>query len=153
EEADDLCHEIFLRLADNDFEKLKTFKASNGCKLATWLRHVTVNYVISHLRKARPLQSLDEEFADGANLHDFLQSNIKSARENLTESELFAELKDCIGRLEADELRLIELAYYRQATIKELEMIFRLKRSVLDMRKTRATAKLRECMQKKGFFC
>lgn len=153
EEADDLCHDIFLKLAENDFDRLKSFKARNGCKLASWLRQVTVNYVISYLRKNKPLRSLDEEGELGLSLHEFLHSGIKSARENLTENELFFELKDCMGRLEADDLRLIELAYYQQATMEELEMIYRLKRPVLDMRKSRAAAKLRDCMKNKGFLC
>ncbi len=150
DEADDLCHEIFLRLADNDFEKLKTFKAKNGCKLATWLRQVTVNYVISCLRKTKSMRSLDEVSDSGVSLHELLQSGLKSARENLTENELFIELKDCLDRLEADELKLIELIYYQQASVRELELLYRLKRAVLDMRKSRATAKLRQCMKSKG---
>ena len=151
EDAQDLCHEIFLLLAENDFAKLKTFQARNGCRLATWLRQVTVNYVISYLRKSKPLLSLDEENSTGSSLHEFLQSNLKSARQNLVDDELFLELKDCMLKLNPDELRLMELAYYQQATSRELELIFRLKRSALDMRKSRATAKLRDCMQGKGF--
>ena len=146
-EADDLCHEIFLRLADNDFEKLKTYKAKNGCKFATWLRQVTVNYVISYLRKTKQLRSLDEETSDGVSLHELLPSDLRSIHEDLTENELFVELKDCIGRLDADDVKLIELIYYQDATIKELEKIFRLERPVLDMRKSRATSKLRQCLK------
>jgi DNA-directed RNA polymerase specialized sigma24 family protein len=82
--------------------------------------------------------------------HELLPSVLRSAREELTENELFIELRDCMKRLEANELRLIELVYYQKATVRELEAIYRLKRPVLDMRKSRATAKLRECMRFKG---
>ena len=43
ENTDDIFQEIIVVLSRDNFKKLKTFKAKNGCSLASWLRQVTVN--------------------------------------------------------------------------------------------------------------
>ena len=73
ENINDIFQEIFLSLIKDNFKKLKSFKAKNGCSLATWLRQVTVNLTIDHMRRFHPAISLDEENEEGSNLKDILR--------------------------------------------------------------------------------
>lgn len=50
-ELDDLHNTVFLRLFENNCRKLRQYKGTNGCSVATWIRVLTVRIVIDHLRK------------------------------------------------------------------------------------------------------
>jgi len=53
--AEDLTQQAFLQL----FRKIRTFRGESG--LATWLHRITVNIVLMHLRRRRPVEILGED--------------------------------------------------------------------------------------------
>jgi len=151
ETISELYQEIFLSLIEENFKKLKTFKAKNGASLATWLRQITVNRTIDYLRKYRPTKSIDEEDDEGFSLLDLLSGNSALPAEKISEEEIFASLKECIGKLDKQEKYFLRLHIDKGVRLEDLKEHFGLSRAAVDMRKSRIVDKLRECFRKKGF--
>ncbi len=148
---DDIFHDIILSLVKDNFRKLNSFKAKNGCSFASWLRQVTVNFTIDYMRKLRPSVSLDEEDDAGLCLKDIFFSKNLPVAEAAVFEEKSAHLKDCIGKLDTEEKYFIELHIYRNLALDELMGALKLARGAVDMRKSRIIAKLRECFKSRGF--
>ena len=151
ENINDLFQEIFLSLAKDNFKKLSSFQARNGCSLASWLRQVTVNFTIDYIRKLKPLVSIDEETDDGFSLAEILTSNSPSVTDVLSQEERLTHLKDCIDKLALDDKYFLELHIHRGLGIEELKAWFKISRPALDMRKSRIIERLRLCFKSKGF--
>lgn len=151
ENISDLFQEIFLTLAQDNFKKLRSFKAKNRCSFASWLRQVTVNFTIDYLRKLKPAVSLDEESDDGFSLKEILVDDSLSATDTLNANERWEQLKDCIDWLDKADKYFLELHINRNLTLEELRRHFRISRGAIDMRKRRIIKRLKECFQSKGF--
>jgi len=151
ENINDLFQEIILSLVKDNFKKLSTFKARNGCSLASWLRQVTVNFTIDYLRKLKAHVSIDEEDDEGFSLRDLLSSDSPSAVDMLNQEEKLTHLKDCIDKLDNEDQHFLELHINREVSLEELKDYFKLSRGAIDMRKSRIIERLRECFQSKGF--
>ena len=149
--SDDICHEIFVVLSENNFKRLSSFKAKNGCSLATWLRQVTVNYCLSYIRKMKPLISLEEERESGLTLKDTLKSSTKSSPEIIHEKEALKSLDECVNKLEDKDRHFVDLFYRQNRTFEDLGRLFNVSRPSIDMRKFRIIAKLKDCFRLKGF--
>jgi len=149
--VDDIFQEIFVLLCADNFRKLKSFKAKNGCSLASWLRQVVVNHTIDYLRKLKPVVSLDEENTDELSLKDILADASAPATETLLREEKISQLKDCIKDLDTDDKYFLELHLYRSLLLEEIKDILKVSRGAVDMRKSRIVERLRECFQRKGF--
>jgi len=147
----DLFQEIFLSLVKDNFKKLKSFKAKNGCSLASWLRQVTVNFTIDYIRKFKAIVSLDEENEEGFSLKDVLADDVTPVTDTLATEERLVHLKDCIDRLDADDKYFLELHINRGLELEELKGILRVSRGAIDMRKGRLIERLKECFRSKGF--
>ncbi len=151
EDIDNIFQEIFVLLTQNNFKKLKSFRAKNGCSLASWLRQVVINYSIDYLRKQRTLVSLDEETDEGLNLKEIIADDSVSAVDRLETEERLLHLKDCIDRLDTDGKYFLELHIHRGLDLEQLKRHFRVSRPAIDMRKKRIIDKLRDCFKSKGF--
>ncbi len=151
ENINDLFQEIFLSLIKDNFKKLNSFKAKNGCSLASWLRQVAINFTIDYMRKLKPLVSLDEEISNGFTLAEILFSGAPSVKDTLTQEEKLSGLTDCIGKLGNDEKYFLELQFNRNFSLNELKDYFKVSRGAVDMRKSRIVERLRECFKEKGF--
>jgi RNA polymerase sigma factor (sigma-70 family) len=149
--VNDIFQEIFVLLSKEDYQKLRTFKAKNGCSLASWLRQVVIHFTIDYLRKFRPLVSLDEEREEGLGLKDALADDALSVPELITGEEKLLSLKDCIDKLDLDDKYFLELHLNQGLTADELKDIFNLSRPAVDMRKFRIINDLRDCFKAKGF--
>lgn len=146
----DLFQEIFLSLTQDNFKRLRSFKAKNGCSLASWLRQVTINRTIDYLRRLQPALSLDEENEEGFSLKDTLVDGSIGAVDAVSRKEKLAHLTDCIKRLGNDDKYFLELHLNRGLSLQELKLHFRASRGAIDMRKKRIVERLRECFKGKG---
>ena len=52
-DLEDLHNTVFLKLLENHCRRIRQFKGSNGCSLASWIRIIAVRTVIDHFRKER----------------------------------------------------------------------------------------------------
>lgn len=150
-DINDIFQEIFILLTSDNFKKLKSFKAKNGCSLATWLRQVTINFTIDYLRKFKPDVSLDNENSDGMNLKDVLADKSGNITDLLIEEEKLSQLKDCIEKLDTEDKYFLELYINQGFSLEELKGILKVSRGAVDMRKSRIVERLKECFKAKGF--
>ena len=151
ENVEDLFQEIFVSLVKDDFRKLKSFQAKNGCSLASWLRQVAINSTIDYLRRQKPTASLEAETGEGLSLLDTLSASQNSARENLTKDEKLSSLKDCIENLSLSDKYFLELHLNQGLRLEDLREYLKESRGVIDMRKARIVDKLKDCFKSKGF--
>lgn len=149
--VEDIFQDIFTSLIKDDFKKLKSFKAKNGCTLASWLRQVTVNFTLSYLRRLKSPISLDEETEEHLSLKDSLTDNSPSASETLLDKERLEMLSDCIARMSLDDQYFLELHLNRGLRLEELGEVLRLSRGAVDMQKSRIVGRLRDCFKSKGY--
>lgn len=150
ENINDLFQEIFLSLVKDNFKKLRTFKARNGCSLASWLRQVTVNFAIDYMRRFKATVSIDEEDDDGFNLAEMLVSGSRAVPDTLNQEERLAHLKDCIEKLDTEDKYFLELYLNRELPLEELRAHLKVSRGAIDMRKSRLVQRLRDCFKNKA---
>jgi len=148
---EDIFQELFSSLIQDDYKKLRSFKAKNGCSLASWLRQVSINFTLSYLRRIKPVISLDAQTNEGATLKDVLAVQIISAPELLSQEEEHKGLEDCIESLSSQDKLLIELNINQGIRLEALRDFFRLSRGAIDMQKARIMERLRDCFKGKGF--
>ena len=151
EQVEDIFQEIFHTLIKDNYKKLATYQAKNGCSLASWLRQVTINFTIDYLRKLKPVVSIDAQDEEGFSLADTLQDLSAGAAEFLKDQDRRKTLQECIGLLEADEQYFLELLLNQELTLDEIKDCLKINRGAADMRKARILQKLTNCFKKKGF--
>jgi len=151
EHTEEIFQGVFCALVQDDYKKLKSYQAKNGCSLASWLRQVTINFTIDYLRKVKPAISLDAENDEGLSLKDTLADAAFSVPELLAQEERLKGLEECIEGLSNQGRLLIELNINQRIKLEVLRKFFKLSRGAIDMQKARIMEKLKECFKKKGF--
>jgi len=146
----ELFHDIFLALCKDNFKKLRSFKGKNGCTLASWLRQVSINFTIDHVRKNKDTISLDEENERGSSLKDIISGEGPSPSGRLLEQEYIRELAECIGNLSNEEKYFLQLHINKGLGLETVRSILNISRPAIDMRKSRIMDRLRKCFQAKG---
>jgi RNA polymerase sigma factor (sigma-70 family) len=146
----DIFQGLLQSLIDDNARRLRSFKGLNGCSFASWLRLVTVNYTLSHMRYQHPTVPLDEE-RDGASLKDTIADNKILPDEVAVYQEHAGNLKECIKRLDSDDKLFVQLHIRRMMSLESVRQVLRISRTAVDMRKTRLIKRLRECFKSKGF--
>ncbi len=151
ETANDIFQEIFVLLRKDDFHKLRSFRAKNGCSLASWLRQVVINFTIDYLRRLKPAVSLDEELENELTFKDVISDQAASPSEIFIAEEKIIHLTDCIQGLDSDDRFFLELFIDKGLPLEKIKETLRISRSAVDMRKSRIINRLRDCFQSKGF--
>jgi RNA polymerase sigma-70 factor (ECF subfamily) len=151
EQVEDVFQEIFQSLIKNNYKKLATYRAKNGCSLASWLRQVTINFTIDYLRKLKPMASIDAQDDEGFSLGDLLADLTPEAGEFLSDQDKRKTLGECISLLESGEQYFLELFLNQGLTLDEIKDHLKINRGAADMRKGRIVLKLQDCFKKKGF--
>ncbi len=151
ENTKDIFQEVFLLLSKDNFRKLGSFEARNGCSLASWLRQITVNLTIDFLRKYKPAVSLDQADEDGFTLEGMLADPGASASQLANQEERINGLRGCIGELNDDDRFIIEFNIYRGLGLEELRKLLQVSRGAIDMQKARIIQRLKDCFKRKGF--
>jgi RNA polymerase sigma factor (sigma-70 family) len=152
EQLQDIFQELIFALIKDDFKKLKSFQAKNGCSLASWLRQVTINFTIDCLRKLKYAVSLDEENEEGFSLKDILADGSLPVSDKANQEELLGHLAECIAALETKDKYFLQLHINRGVKLEALKEHFKSTRGAIDMCKARILERLRQCFKRKGLF-
>jgi RNA polymerase sigma factor (sigma-70 family) len=152
EQVEDIFQEIFHALIKDNYKKLSTYQARNGCTLASWLRQVTINFTIDYLRKLKSTISIDLETEEGSSLKEILPDLSPGAADFLNHQERRKTLEECIDLLESDEQYFLELFLNQGLSLEQIKEYLKISRGAVDMRKGRIFQKLQDCFKKKGFF-
>jgi len=149
-EHEDIFQDIVLSLIDNDSRKLRSYRALNGCTLASWLRQVTVNFTINYLVKTGAAVSLEAENYQGLSLKELIPDYGRLVSDTSSEKEHIGRLGECIDRLETDDRYFIELNLNQGLNLEEIRGHLKITRGAADMRKARIVERLRDCFKGKG---
>ena len=134
EEAEDLTHDVFIRL----FVKLKTFKGTS--KFSTWLYSFTYNFCVNYVNRDKGRKISDK----ANNIEDTeYKLSVEVTDESLLELQV-EKLKRALEMIPAEDKSLLLLKYQDGISIKELEDILEIGSSAVKMRLKRAKARVIE---------
>ncbi|ADQ17726.1 RNA polymerase sigma factor [Leadbetterella byssophila] len=128
EKAEDLTHDIFLKL----IVKIGTYKETS--KFSTWLYSITYNYCMDQIRTRKkktevPLpDQIDISDEDDADFLDF-QS---------------AELEKSLKQMPSEERAILQMKYQEDFSIKEIAETMKISESAVKMRLLRSKEKLKK---------
>jgi RNA polymerase sigma-70 factor (ECF subfamily) len=133
EEAEDLTHDIFIRL----FIKLKTFKGNS--KFSTWMYSFTYNFCVNyvqrntHKKKEKVTVITDQikENDDSAEIEDAQLFELKSEK-----------LATALSLIDPKEKMILLMKYQDDMTIKEITEALEIGESAVKMRLKRAKQKV-----------
>jgi len=151
ENVDDIFQSFFAFIIEDSCKRLRSFKAKNGCTLATWIRQLTINFTRDYLRKIKPKISIDSETEDGASLKDMLVDSSLPVGDILSMQERLKVLDYCIELLSNEDKFLLELNINQGVGLEDLRSLLNISRGAIDMRKARIIDRLRDCFKDKGF--
>ncbi len=131
EEAQDLTHDIFLKL----FIKLRTFKGKS--KFSTWLYSFTYNHCVNYVQrdseKKKPKVPID----------DYLE---KFSSEEVSEESLLSlkseKLAKALEIIDPNDKVILLLKYQDELSIKEIQEVLGIGKSAVKMRIKRAKEKV-----------
>lgn len=131
EQAQDLTHDIFLRLAT----KLSSYK--HQARFSTWLYSITHNYCTDQVRSPRRR----DEVPIGDNWDDINISTEDSSAEQ--EEQSVRRVQQAMQFLTEEEQQLLRLKYQDDVSIKDLARQHALTESAVKMRLKRSRDRLR----------
>jgi len=131
EEAQDLTHDIFLKL----FIKLRSFKGRS--KFSTWLYSFTYNHCVNYVQrdseKRKPKVPID----------DYLE---KFSSEDISDENIFSlkseKLAKVLNLIDPNDKVILLLKYQDDFSIKEIQEILEIGESAVKMRLKRAKEKV-----------
>ncbi|MFK8060056.1 MAG: RNA polymerase sigma factor [Polaribacter sp.] len=129
EEAEDLTHDVFIRL----FVKLKTFKGNS--KFSTWLYSFTYNFCVNYVqRNAHKKKEKVTVVTDNIKDDDFSQEV-----EDATLFELKSEkLAKALALIDPADKMILLMKYRDDMSIKEIQQVLEVGESAVKMRIKRA---------------
>lgn len=133
EEAQDLTHDVFIRL----FVKLRTFKGKS--KFSTWLYSFTYNFCINYVqrnkeKKKERVTVVTDEIREESNIDDIDDATLFELK-----SDKLAKALEMISPLEK---MILLMKYQDEMSIKDISIGLDLGESAVKMRLKRAKAKV-----------
>lgn len=145
--VDEIFQDLIVALIKDNCRRLRSFKALNGCSLASWLRQVTIHFTISSLRKSLPEARPDEQ---DSGEEEALEPLDDEAFAGMDRGERLKHLADCIDKLENEDKYFLELYCRAGLSLDDIRQHLRINRGAVDMRKTRIVQRLKDCFRSKG---
>ena len=135
EDVNDLFQDAFTSFCADDFKKLRRFDPEKGCSLPSWLRMITVRMTIDHLRKRKPLVSIDDLPASTSQTGD---------QEVIIDKESMNYLRKLLKELPPKDKLLVELSYMRELPPEEVAQILQISVGAFYTRKNRIIGRLKK---------
>ena len=136
DDVNDLFQEVFASLCADNSKKLRMFDPEKGCSsLASWLRMITVRMTIDHLRKNKPIASIEELPTEPAQTGD---------QEAIIDKESLNHLREMLEELDAKDKLLVELSFMRELPPEEVAQILHITVGAFYTRKNRVIEKLKK---------
>ena len=133
EEAEDLTHDVFIRL----FVKIKTFKGNS--KFSTWLYSFTYNFCVNYVQRN------DHKKKEKVTVvtDNIKEDDISQEIDDLTLFELKSEkLAKALTLIDPTEKMILLMKYQDDMTIKEIQDFLKIGESAVKMRIKRAKQKV-----------
>ena len=127
-DAEDICSDVFEKVQ----RKLPEFDPAKA-SVSTWIFTITRNTVIDHYRRSKPVEELDENLSDNAELDESLLNN-----------ETLSELAEALRALPEELRDIIVLRYYDGKPLTEVAEIMGLSYGAVKLRHQSALVKIRK---------
>ena len=127
-DAEDICSDVFEKVQ----RKLPEFDSAKA-SVSTWIFTITRNTVIDHYRRSKPVEELDENLSDNAELDESLLNN-----------ETLSELAEALRALPEELRDIIVLRYYDGKPLTEVAEIMGLSYGAVKLRHQNALQILRQ---------
>jgi RNA polymerase sigma-70 factor, ECF subfamily len=138
---EELYQDFFVSLLRNDGKKLRQFRGTHGCSLASWLRVVTTRLTIDFIRK----QALPSGEVASAMYRDS-----PDPAEPLINEEQERMLNQAIHSLSARDRVLLDLCYRQALASGEVAELLKTSINAVYAQKSRVLEKIREVLRKSG---
>ena len=133
EEAEDLTHDVFIRL----FVKIKTFKGNS--KFSTWLYSFTYNFCVNYVQR-NDYKKKEKVTVVTDNIKE---DDVSQEIDDLTLFELKSEkLAKALTLIDPTEKMILLMKYQDDMTIKEIQDFLKIGESAVKMRIKRAKQKV-----------
>lgn len=130
EEAQDLTHDIFIKL----FIKLRSFKGK--AKFSTWLYSFTYNFCINYITRhnyKKNEKNIENEITES--------NEIDASKDTLFEMKT-NKLKKALSLIDPNDKMILLLKYQDDFSVKEIQEVLELNNSAVKMRLKRAREKV-----------
>lgn len=147
-EVEDIFSDILVNLIKDDFKKLRLYRGDDGATVATWIRTISVRFVIDYLRlKARTIEYVDID-GEATALEVSLENPVTRPDEDFEETEQMEKLSQAIEGLDEKEKYFMELYYLRGLSPEEVGTVLGLSVKTVYSRINRLQNKLKEKVER-----
>jgi RNA polymerase sigma factor (sigma-70 family) len=143
---DDITHDVFVSLFENDGKKLRTFQAKNGCSLKTWLCTVAARRTINELRREALRDTVQDSDARLSHFPD-----TRCADKDLLNSETAAFFQSALSTFTNIDRLIFRLIFEDSIGYREAAVVCRMTIGALYTRVSRIKAALSDMAKKSGF--
>lgn len=143
EDTEDIYSSLFLSLIENDFKKLRQFRAENACTLRTWLTVITVRMTIDHMRKDKG-SLFAENKGEDRDILETVPDKRYGADGLLEERQMNETLGRAVEDLSPGDKRLYDLLYRRGVSAEEAAGILGLPVANIYSRRHRIIKKIKK---------
>jgi len=150
---DDLHNDVFVKLLDSDYKALRIFEARNGCKVATYIRTISVRKGIDFLRRIKPVISIEEDAENevGTNPRIIEALTVFTTEDSAGAGESVEVSKALLNELNDDELSLCELFFIEKESPEIIADKLGISVDNFYVRKQRVLKKLKRIAKDKNF--
>jgi RNA polymerase sigma factor (sigma-70 family) len=138
DDAFDLAQDVMLKA----FSNLESFEGDSS--FSTWLFSITRNYCISQTAKRKRFYYEDVQLVHNVPVDHLDPEEMESRKKK---EQLETELCNYLDFLPAGDKRLLELKYFHNYSIKDLQREFKLSASAVKMRLLRARQRMEQILE------
>jgi RNA polymerase sigma-70 factor (ECF subfamily) len=146
EDAEDLFHSVFLSLIEDDFKKLRQYRADNSCSLGTWLTIIASRRTIDHMRSDRS-RFYDDPVCEGVDIFEMMPSDCKSPEHHLEEKQKTAMLRDAVMELPDQDRLIYRLLIEKGMSAEETARFMGMEVGAVYSRKNRIIGRLKKSFE------
>jgi RNA polymerase sigma factor (sigma-70 family) len=142
DEVEELVHDIFLQLLQNNREKLKLYDPVKGFSLKNWINLIATRFIINYLRR----KNRNVVFkASDSNNPDFLEYFENTNHFFPHQNKMLAHIEDLIETLPKRYRLFFELFYHKNMDLSEIADFLKISRDSVYSLKYKAS----KCLKKK----
>jgi RNA polymerase sigma-70 factor (ECF subfamily) len=148
EDIEDMVNTVCLNLIKDDFRKLRSYDASRGYKLSSWVGLIATNTAHDALRRREPIHKQLNPVADddGASPMEFADSG-PTPGEALEKREQWNTLVAAVQELPESDRQFLELYYERELEPEEIAKLMGISVNTVYSRKNKVREKLRKIIE------
>ena len=150
DDVEDLASQTAFNLVKDDYKKLRTFDASRGYKLSSWVGLIATNTALDSLRRRAPTDvwsaaSLDDTDPAG----HLLSSDAMDPAEDLERRDLVRQFNEVFEELSAGDRLFLEYYYVDELEPEEIARLMSISLNTVYSRKNKIRQKLEGLVARK----